>query len=299
MDNLSVYRELADSYDRLGQASMRDRFLILAADAALEAGQDAEAECLRQRLLQGSRHHMLRPYSSFAEAVRAADVQTYLRDLKVNYPPEVAQQLLESLQNAPGTGPTGDPKPARDWGKPAPPESAPAIPPTAPLLDLASPSPPQPGDLVGGFPRREDRGASAPLRPGRFDAIPIREEQAPPVTRPLAQPLPGRVPLPRSASAARPSSGVPVAKPATLPPTTAMPPVARRIESPTAGRVAPAPAGPPGTRNSASRRHLAEHAPGGGCSDGGIGAGSASPWADHSFRPTGCRRLDVLVGARA
>src|SRR5688572_1432363 len=67
-DNLSIYRELADHYDRLGQVSMRDRFLMLAADAALAAGQPDEAERLRQRLLATSRHHMLRPYASFAEA---------------------------------------------------------------------------------------------------------------------------------------------------------------------------------------------------------------------------------------
>ena len=98
MDRLSVYRELADRYDHLGQVSMRDRFLILAADAALEGGRAGEAETLRQRLLQGSRHHMLRPYYSFAEAACAADVQSYLHDLRTNYPLEVAQQLLDSLK---------------------------------------------------------------------------------------------------------------------------------------------------------------------------------------------------------
>src|SRR4051812_18245581 len=96
-DRLGVYRELADTYDRLAQASMRDRFMILAADAALEAGQPAEAEALRQRLLQASRYHMLRPYNSFAEAIQAPDVQTYLRDLRANYPLEVARQLLATL----------------------------------------------------------------------------------------------------------------------------------------------------------------------------------------------------------
>src|SRR5262249_52116713 len=53
---LHVYRELADRFAERGDAAMRDRFLILAADAALAAGLPDEAEWLRHRLLQASRH---------------------------------------------------------------------------------------------------------------------------------------------------------------------------------------------------------------------------------------------------
>src|SRR4051812_15788355 len=94
---LAVYRELADHYDRLGQPSMRDRFLMLAADAALSAGGGDVAERLRQRLLSGNRHHMLRPYGSFEEASRAADVQAYLDGLRANYPPDQARDLLDAM----------------------------------------------------------------------------------------------------------------------------------------------------------------------------------------------------------
>ena len=44
---LRVYRELADWYERQRQPQMRDRFLMLAADAALAAGRPDEAERLR------------------------------------------------------------------------------------------------------------------------------------------------------------------------------------------------------------------------------------------------------------
>ena len=98
MDPLVIYRELADRYEALNQMAMRDRFLILAADAALQSGNPADAERFRQRLLATSRYHMLRPYGSFAEATQAPDVQTYLRDLRANYPVEVATQLLDSLK---------------------------------------------------------------------------------------------------------------------------------------------------------------------------------------------------------
>jgi hypothetical protein len=93
-----VYRELADWYDRRGEPSMRDRFFVLGIDAAQRVGRHEEAEKMRHRLLQVNPHHMLRPFASFGEASQAADVQTYLRDLRMNYPSEVALELLRSLR---------------------------------------------------------------------------------------------------------------------------------------------------------------------------------------------------------
>ena len=79
MDSLSVYRDLADCYDRLGQASMHDRFLDPGGRRRPRSRPRLpRPNAFRQRLLQGSRHHMLRPYASFEEAVLAPDVQTYL-----------------------------------------------------------------------------------------------------------------------------------------------------------------------------------------------------------------------------
>ncbi len=96
----TVYRELAECYDRSGQPQLRDRFLALAADAALAAGQADEAERLRQRLLQHSPHHLLKPYSSFAEARRTPDVQGYLKELRQDYPVDRARGMLSSLRAA-------------------------------------------------------------------------------------------------------------------------------------------------------------------------------------------------------
>ncbi len=95
---LRVYRELADWYERHGEGARRDRFLVLAMDAAQHAGQTEEAEKLRRHLLQLSPHHLLRPFASFAEARQATDVKEYLRELRVKYPSDVAQDLLKSLQ---------------------------------------------------------------------------------------------------------------------------------------------------------------------------------------------------------
>jgi hypothetical protein len=96
---LRVYRELADWYERHSEGARRDRFLVLAMDAAQHAGQAEEAEKLRRHLLQFSPHHLLRPFGSFAEARQATDVKEYLRELRVKYPSEVAQELLKSLRS--------------------------------------------------------------------------------------------------------------------------------------------------------------------------------------------------------
>jgi hypothetical protein len=96
----TVYRELAECYDRQGQTQLRDRFLALAADAALADGQADEAERLRQRLLQQSPHHLLKPYNSFAEARRSPDVQGYLKELRQDYPVDRARGMLDALRAA-------------------------------------------------------------------------------------------------------------------------------------------------------------------------------------------------------
>jgi hypothetical protein len=95
---LALYQELADCYERKGQAQMRDRFLVLAADAALSAGRPDQAEHLRLRLLQQNPHHLLKPYASLGEALKAPDVQHYVADLRRTYAPEAAEHLLESLR---------------------------------------------------------------------------------------------------------------------------------------------------------------------------------------------------------
>src|SRR5437588_2012990 len=119
---LRVYRELADWYERQRQPQMRDRFLVLAADAALLAGRADEAERLRLRLLKVNPHHMLKPYGSFAQALKAPDVLTYVKDLRVNYPADVAEDLLRTLQG--------------DANRPAAAAPASGLPMTAPVVDI-------------------------------------------------------------------------------------------------------------------------------------------------------------------
>jgi hypothetical protein len=150
---LQVYRDLADWYERQGQPAMRDRFLILAAEAAFSAGKPDEAERLRQRLLQGNPHHMLKPFSSFSQALQSTNIQIYIHDLQVNYPPETAESLLQDLRG--GSGPTG-PGPEANI-----PQTAPLINiPDEPTLPLGGPS-----DSLKVYPLRDEPDATIPASP--------------------------------------------------------------------------------------------------------------------------------------
>jgi hypothetical protein len=191
---LRVYKELADWYQRQEQGAMRDRFLILAAEAAFSSGNPDEAERLRQRLLQGNPHHMLKPFSSFAQAMQSTNIQIYIHDLQVNYPPQAAEQLLQDLRNsttpAPpsaneggtliGTGPGIDPiieireEPTLPLGRQAEPFQV------YPLREE-----PKPADRK----QRPDKPAQT-NRPARRKAPAAPADNPPP--RPRPQPMPPR-----------------------------------------------------------------------------------------------------------
>src|SRR5262245_5511439 len=96
----TTYREIAECYDRSGQDTLRDRFLVLAADAAFGAHRIDEAERLRGHLLERNPHHLLKPYASFEEAMKTVDVQTYVAALRQSHPFERAEQLLKTLRPA-------------------------------------------------------------------------------------------------------------------------------------------------------------------------------------------------------
>jgi hypothetical protein len=94
----SSYVTIAEGYESEGQAQLRDRFLVLAADAALTSGNPLEAENLRHRLLKYNPHHLLKPFQSFAQAMQSADVQNYVNALRRSHPPERIQELLSSFK---------------------------------------------------------------------------------------------------------------------------------------------------------------------------------------------------------
>jgi hypothetical protein len=197
---LQVYRELADWYERQGQAAMRDRFLILAAEAAFSAGNPDEAERLRQRLLQANPHHMLKPFSSFAQALQSTNIQIYIHDLQVNYPLETAENLLRSLRD----GPTATP--ATSLGE----STLGSVPQTAPLIEIRDePTLPldNPMEPLKVYPLRDEPQRTTiptpPLKPTHLNrpaprkpVVPARENASPPTAPPRAQSAPARPPRP-------------------------------------------------------------------------------------------------------
>ena len=199
---LRIYRELADWYERQRQPQMRDRFLVLAADAALLAGKNDEAERLRVRLLKVNPHHMLKPYPSFAQALKAPDVLTYVKDLRVNYPADVAEDLLRTLQadekRPPAAGEAALPLPPAPVAehelffddKPPEPDLAPTAP--APRAHAAA-NPPQTIPLQEPMPTRPLPVRAAPpraepVRPRRPLPAPLAVEPAVAPPHPAAEP---------------------------------------------------------------------------------------------------------------
>jgi hypothetical protein len=227
---LQVYKELADWYERQGQAAMRDRFLILAAEAAFSGGNPEEAERLRQRLLQGNPHHMLKPFSSFAQALQSTNIQIYIHDLQVNYPPQTAEGLLQDLRS----GAASSPPPAEAGVE----ETLGMVPQkTTPIIEIRDDATLPLGTTIEPlkvYPLRDE--PEPPAKPVHGNRPAPRKEPAPPappkpavkpthLNRPAPRkPAPAPVfnPPPRS-QPALPRPAAPVADPALAPPETTAP----------------------------------------------------------------------------
>jgi len=95
---VKLYLQLADESQRIGKLEDRERYWLLAADAALQAGQAEEAERLRRNILSNNPNYFLRPYNSFAEAMKTPDIVKYVQDLRKHCPPDQAQRWLESMR---------------------------------------------------------------------------------------------------------------------------------------------------------------------------------------------------------
>lgn len=140
---IRVYQELATHYDSRGEPQVRDRFLVLAADAANAAGRPDEAESLRRRLLQLNPHHMLKPYSSWSQALQSPDVKSYIDGLQRTYPPASAENLLASVRGSleEDAGPKPLPSAALEMTLPYTAPDSPSNAPTAPISKSVTPIP--------------------------------------------------------------------------------------------------------------------------------------------------------------
>src|SRR5262245_38281253 len=209
---MRTYADLAELYDRQGQPKHRDWFLVLAADAALSAGQPAEADRLLGRLLSANPHHFLKPFGSFAEALRSPDVQGYVANLKRNYPPARAQQLLEAERQKAGGAEHEEPPPR-----------APQRPVAPGPVPLPRPEP----EVIFARIRQEPRAAAEPEPeppppPPRATPPPPRAPAPMPKPRPLPRPAEVEAPPPTPAPEpeGRPQGGLRAARSREAPPQT-------------------------------------------------------------------------------
>lgn len=186
-----VYEELADYEHEHGSPQARDRLLILAADAALAAGHNDEAERFRRRILEYNPHHLLRPFSSMADALKSSEVYGYVTDLRSSYPPEEAERLLASLRRGEGDSGGADPaEPPVFDAAPTAPTTLPDPPPLqtfrfAPQLEqTASPGAAagaggtaETASAFGGL--RQSSAAPNPAAPAPRRTLPVHREPAP------------------------------------------------------------------------------------------------------------------------
>lgn len=186
MNRVQVYQELAVAHDQQGQAQVRDRYLLLAADAALAAGRADEADALRARLLQMNPHHLLKPFASLAQALESPDVKTYVEGLRRTYPPEEAEQILRKLKKEPTAAPS---RPAPPSPSPAPPAPPPRSGPSSPLWQEVKQQPLTPPPTL-----------SKVVEPTTTPAVPIvlappaRVPEPPPPAPPPPAPPPATLP---------------------------------------------------------------------------------------------------------
>jgi hypothetical protein len=212
---VQTYEELAALTEQRGDSQMRDRFLILAADAALAAGQRDDAERLRSRLLEINPHHLLRPYPSFRDALKSPDVASYLADLRDTFTPEESFRLLEKLRADAGVAAPASPP------EPAEPEADPEV--EAPQIYRFSEeevAAPRTFDVPLVAPPPE-KPAATKARSSQRATPPPEPPVAPLVEAPDVYPYPAETPVPRKrrrreVDADEPPSGVSVAVSSTL-----------------------------------------------------------------------------------
>lgn len=91
---LSAYLRLAAISHERGQWLPRNKFLVLSGDAACREGLLGIAERCRALVMANSPAHIVGRYDSFPSALKSAEFQTYLKQLRKFCSVERAEHLL-------------------------------------------------------------------------------------------------------------------------------------------------------------------------------------------------------------
>lgn len=97
VESLIVYLHLARAFELRRQPLERDKMLVLAGAEAAEQGLHPIGAMCGRKILENNTGHMLRYYPSFAHALADDDFQTYLRQVRRNYPREKAELMLQEF----------------------------------------------------------------------------------------------------------------------------------------------------------------------------------------------------------
>ena len=97
-DHLALYLHLARASELRRQPLIRDRLLVIAAAAAARTGLSRIAALCRGKILDHNAGHMFRRWDSVEAAMDDDDFEPYLKQLERRFPPEKAEQMLQSLE---------------------------------------------------------------------------------------------------------------------------------------------------------------------------------------------------------
>lgn len=95
---LGIYLHLARAAAQRKRPLVRDRLLVLAAAIAADLRLPAVAACCRARVLQHNPGHLLAQFATLDEAAESEEFTALRRQLARKYPPEKAEQLMQSLK---------------------------------------------------------------------------------------------------------------------------------------------------------------------------------------------------------
>jgi len=97
IDLLGLYLHLARASERRKRLHVRDRLLIISAVNATRIGLHRIAAYCRQQVLQHNPQHLIRRWTTIADALEESDFLHFLKQLQRRYPQERAERMLDEL----------------------------------------------------------------------------------------------------------------------------------------------------------------------------------------------------------
>ena len=96
-DHLALYLHLARASELRRRPLVRDRLLVIAAAAATRVDLPRIAALCRSKILSHNAGHMFRRWETVEAAMETDDFDLYLKQMERRFPPEKAEQMLQSL----------------------------------------------------------------------------------------------------------------------------------------------------------------------------------------------------------